>query len=55
MFNLKDKVVYQIYPKSFKDSNNDGIGDIRGIIEKIDYLQKLGVDYIWMNPIFKSS
>lgn len=54
MFNLKDKVVYQIYPKSFKDSNNDGIGDIRGIIEKLDYLQKLGVDYIWMNPIFKS-
>lgn len=52
--NLKDKVVYQIYPKSFRDSNGDGIGDIRGIIEKLDYLQDLGVDYIWSTPFFVS-
>lgn len=52
--NLKDKVVYQIYPKSFKDSNHDGLGDIPGIIEKLDYLQLLGVDYLWITPIFKS-
>lgn len=47
-------VVYQIYPKSFKDSNGDGIGDIQGIIEKLDYLQLLGVDVIWLCPIYKS-
>lgn len=52
--NFKDKVVYQIYPKSFKDSNGDGIGDIRGIIEKLDYLQDLGIDYIWSTPFFIS-
>ena len=52
--NIGNKVVYQIYPKSFKDSNHDGLGDIRGIIEKLDYLQFLGVDYIWITPIFKS-
>lgn len=52
--NLKDKVVYQIYPKSFKDSNNDGIGDICGIVEKLDYLQLLGVDYLWITPIYLS-
>lgn len=52
--NFKDKVVYQIYPKSFMDSNHDGIGDIRGILEKLDYLQLLGVDYIWLNPVFPS-
>lgn len=51
---FKDKVVYQIYPKSFKDSNHDGIGDIKGILEKLDYLQLLGVDYIWLNPVFPS-
>lgn len=49
-----DKVVYQIYPKSFKDSNNDGIGDIKGIIEKLDYLKDLGVDILWLTPFFKS-
>ena len=49
-----DKIVYQIYPKSFKDSNNDGIGDIRGIIEKLDYLKDLGVDILWLTPFFKS-
>ena len=54
MFNFKDKVVYQIYPKSFYDSNNDGLGDIKGITLKLDYLKELGVDYIWMNPIFIS-
>ena len=52
--NIGNKVVYQIYPKSFKDSNHDGLGDIRGIMEKLDYLQFLGVDYIWITPIFKS-
>ena len=43
-----DKVAYQIYPKSFNDTNNDGIGDIRGIIEKLDYLKELGIDIIWI-------
>ncbi len=54
MGNFKDKVVYQIYPKSFADSNGDGLGDIRGIIEKLDYLEQLGVDYIWLTPVFPS-
>lgn len=49
-----DKVAYQIYPKSFKDSNGDGIGDLRGVIEKIDYLEALGVDIIWLSPVYKS-
>ena len=44
-------VVYQIYPRSFKDSNNDGIGDINGIIEKLDYLKELGIDIIWLSPV----
>lgn len=47
-------VVYQIYPRSFKDSNNDGIGDINGIIEKLDYLKELGIDIIWLSPVYKS-
>ncbi|MEC9490195.1 MAG: alpha-glucosidase [Halanaerobiales bacterium] len=50
----KEAVVYQIYPRSFKDSNNDGIGDLRGIIEKIDHLDQLGVDAVWLNPVYKS-
>ena len=50
----EDKVIYQIYPKSFKDTNGDGIGDIKGITEKLDYLQTLGIDMIWMCPIFAS-
>jgi oligo-1,6-glucosidase len=50
----KEAVVYQIYPRSFKDSNHDGIGDIKGIIEKLDYLSALGVDAIWLSPIFDS-
>lgn len=49
-----DKVAYQIYPKSFKDSNGDGIGDLRGIIEKLDYLKDLGIDLIWISPIYQS-
>ncbi|MFA9397639.1 MAG: alpha-glucosidase [Clostridiaceae bacterium] len=50
----KEAVVYQIYPRSFKDSNNDGIGDINGIIEKLDYIKNLGATMIWLNPIYKS-
>lgn len=49
-----DKVAYQIYPKSFKDGNGDGIGDLRGIIEKLDYLQELGVGIVWISPIYQS-
>ena len=49
-----DKVAYQIYPKSFYDTNGDGIGDIPGIIEKIPYLEKLGIDILWISPMFKS-
>lgn len=51
---LKNAVVYQIYPKSFKDSNNDGIGDLKGVIEKLDYLEELGVDYLWLTPFYIS-
>ena len=49
-----DSVVYQIYPRSFKDSNNDGIGDLKGIISKLDYLKDLGIDVIWLSPVYKS-
>ena len=49
-----DKVAYQIYPKSFCDTNGDGIGDLRGIISKLDYLKELGIDIIWLSPIYKS-
>ena len=49
-----DKVAYQIYPKSFLDTNGDGIGDLRGIISKLDYLKKLGIDIIWLSPVYKS-
>lgn len=51
---LKDSVVYQIYPASFKDSNGDGLGDIKGIISELDYLKSLGVDYLWLSPIYES-
>lgn len=51
---LFSKVVYQIYPKSFKDSNGDGFGDLPGIIEKLPYLKKLGVDILWLNPFYVS-
>lgn len=54
MTEFRDKVVYQIYPKSFKDSNKDGFGDLQGIIEKLDYLQDLGIDHIWITPVFPS-
>ena len=50
----KESVVYQIYPRSFCDSNGDGIGDLRGIISKLDYLESLGVDVLWLCPIYKS-
>ena len=47
-------VVYQIYPKSYYDSNGDGVGDLRGIIEKVPYIASLGIDYIWFNPFYPS-
>ncbi len=50
----KESVIYQIYPRSFKDSNGDGIGDLQGIINKLDYLATLGIDVLWLSPIFKS-
>ena len=50
----KGKVAYQIYPKSFKDSNGDGIGDLKGITQKLDYLEKLGIDILWLSPVYKS-
>ncbi len=50
----KESIVYQIYPRSFKDSNGDGIGDLRGIIEKLDYIADLGVNVVWLNPIYES-
>src|SRR5688572_6316922 len=50
----KESVVYQIYPRSFYDSNGDGIGDLRGILQKLDYLKELGIDVIWLSPVYKS-
>lgn len=47
-------MVYQIYPRSFMDSNGDGIGDLKGIIEKIPYLKELGVNVVWLSPIYQS-
>ena len=52
MADFKKSVVYQIYPKSFYDTNQDGIGDLQGVIQKLDYIRELGVDYIWMTPFF---
>ena len=49
-----DKVAYQIYPKSFLDTNGDGIGDSKGIISKLDYLKELGIDIIWLSPVYES-
>ena len=50
----KESVVYQIYPRSFCDSNHDGIGDLNGIRGKLDYLKELGINVIWMSPVYKS-
>lgn len=50
----KDAVIYQLYPRSFKDTDGDGIGDLKGIIEKLDYIKSLGVDMVWLNPIYSS-
>ena len=50
----KNSVIYQIYPRSFQDSNGDGIGDIRGIINRLDYLEDLGIDAVWLSPVCKS-
>ena len=50
----KEAVVYQIYPRSFMDSNGDGIGDLQGIIAKLDYLKWLGIDIIWLSPVYRS-
>ena len=52
--NIQDKVVYQIYPKSFYDTNGDGLGDLNGVTAKLDYLRELGVDFIWLTPFFVS-
>lgn len=54
MKDFKKSVVYQIYPKSFNDSNGDGIGDLNGVIEKLDHLKDLGIDYIWLTPFYNS-
>ena len=50
----QNSVVYQIYPRSFNDGNGDGIGDLRGVIQRLDYLQQLGVDVVWLSPVYKS-
>jgi len=51
---FKDAVIYQIYPRSFKDSNDDGMGDIKGIISKLDYLKNLGINCVWLSPVYES-
>jgi alpha-glucosidase len=50
----KESVAYQVYPRSFMDSNGDGIGDLKGVTSKLDYLKELGIDVIWLSPMFKS-
>ena len=50
----QDKIAYQIYPKSFLDGNGDGIGDLPGILSKLDYLKDLGVDILWLSPVYPS-
>ena len=50
----KEAVCYQVYPRSFQDSNQDGIGDLNGVTRRLDYLKDLGIDVIWLSPMFKS-
>ena len=50
----KEGIVYQIYPRSFKDTSGNGVGDLRGIIQKLDYIKSLGVTMVWLNPIYQS-
>ena len=50
----KESVVYQVYPRSFQDSNGDGIGDLAGVTSRLDYLRELGVDVIWLSPFYRS-
>lgn len=50
----KDAVIYQIYPRSFQDSNGDGVGDLQGIIKRLPYLEKLGIDAVWLSPVYRS-
>ena len=50
----QNAIAYQIYPRSFYDANGDGVGDLRGIIEKLDYLQELGIDVVWIFPVYLS-
>lgn len=54
MVDFKKSVIYQIYPKSFYDSDGDGLGDLKGVTEKLDYIRQLGADYIWLTPFFVS-
>src|SRR6476659_9785159 len=51
---LQRGIIYQIYPRSFMDSNGDGVGDLNGILSKLDYIKSLGVDVVWLNPIYES-
>ena len=51
---LKKSIIYEVYPTSFYDKNGDGVGDLAGITEKLDYIKDLGADVVWLNPIFKS-
>ena len=54
MADFKKSVVYQVYPKSFFDTNGDGLGDLKGVTAKLDYIEELGADYIWLTPFFVS-
>ena len=54
MVDFGNKVVYQVYPKSFMDANGDGVGDLKGITGRLDYLKDLGIDYLWITPVFPS-
>ena len=51
----KEAIVYQIYPRSFKDMDGDGVGDLKGIISKLDYIKSLGIDVVWLNPVWMTS